>query len=281
MKIIRSLKDMQAWALHKRSRGFSIGFVPTMGALHIGHQSLVEQSRGDNHYTVVSIFVNPLQFGPQEDLKKYPRTETKDCALLERVGVDVVFIPSADDMYPEGFQTQIHLPALTYLWEGAIRPGHFPGVATVVAKLFQIVQPTHAYFGRKDFQQLRVIQEMVKDLSIPVQIVPCQTIREADGLAFSSRNRYLNAKEREEAVKIHQALYLGRELIQQRIMTDGARLTKRLNQVLKTIPKSQVDYIAAVDPETLVPMAKIKTPVLLIAAVKIGKTRLIDNLLIS
>jgi len=184
-------------------------------------------------------------------------------------------------MYPAGFQTAIRVSALAAHWEGAARPGHFDGVATVVAKLFAIVQPTRAYFGQKDAQQLRLIQRMVYDLSIPVDVIPCATVREADGLAFSSRNRYLSATERDEAVKIHQALYLGRELIEEKIMTEAPRLVKRLTQVLTTIPKGKIDYIAAVDPNTLEPMTKIKRPVLLMAAVYVGKTRLIDNLFVQ
>ena len=280
MKIIRSVADMQAYALHKRQKKFRIGCVPTMGALHAGHLALVDHSRTQNEVTVVSIFVNPLQFGPREDLKRYPRTEARDLRLLRKEFADVVFIPEARDMYDAAFSTRVQLRgSLTELWEGAVRPGHFDGVATVVAKLFSIAQPARAYFGQKDYQQLRIIQRMVQDLNLPVEIIPCQTLREADGLAMSSRNRYLSSKEREEAVKLHQALYLGRELIEQKVMKNPAQLVRRLTQILSTIPKSKVDYVAVADPITLEPQKTIRRPVWLAAAVRIGKTRLIDNVL--
>ena len=183
-------------------------------------------------------------------------------------------------MYPEGFTTQVHVSSFDGILEGKIRPGHFQGVATVVAKLLNIVMPTRAYFGDKDFQQIRVIDRLVQDLGIPVRLVACATIREKDGLACSSRNRYLSAREREEAVKIYQALFLGRELVSEKIMTKSEQLIKRLNQVFSKIPNSKVDYVAVVDPDTLVPMTKIRRPALLAAAVRIGKTRLIDNIII-
>jgi pantoate--beta-alanine ligase len=251
-----------------------------MGALHQGHAALVRRARRENDAVVVSIFVNPLQFGPKEDFKKYPRSLSKDYQLLKKEHVDVGFVPSAQAMYPQGGTTQIRVNALDGLLEGHIRPGHFQGVATVVAKLFSIVQPTRAYFGEKDYQQVRVIERMVTDLNWPVHVVACPTVREPDGLASSSRNRYLSPREREEAVKIYQALFLGRELISEKIMKKPAQLIKRLNQIFSIIPKCKVDYIALVDPMTLEPMKKIVRPALLAAAVRIGKTRLIDNIVI-
>jgi pantoate--beta-alanine ligase len=278
MKIIRSVADMQAYALHKRQKNISIGFVPTMGALHAGHLSLVSQSQAKNDVTVVSIFVNPLQFGPKEDLKRYPRTEARDLQALRKEFVNVVFIPKATAMYDATFSTHVHIKgSLGSLWDGAARPGHFDGVATVVAKLFSIVQPSRAYFGEKDFQQLRIIQRLAHDLNLPIEIVPCKTLREPDGLAMSSRNRYLTPKEREEAVKLHQALYLGQELISQKIMKNPEQLIHRLTQILLGIPKAKVDYVAVADPITLEPQKKIQRPVWLAVAVRIGKTRLIDN----
>jgi pantoate--beta-alanine ligase len=282
MIIIRSISEMQAYALRKRRQGLSIGFIPTLGALHEGHLSLLSQARAKNDLTVVSIFVNPLQFGPKEDFKRYPRTEKKDLNLLKAAPTDVVFIPTPQDMYGDSFSTHVRLEgALTTFWEGASRPGHFDGVATVVAKLFSIVQPTRAYFGKKDYQQLRVIQRMTEDLNFPVQIVSCRTLREADGLAMSSRNRYLSSKEREEAVKLYQSLYLGRELIEQAAMKKSQQIIGRLTQVLSSIPKSRIDYIAVADPLTLEPQKVVRRPVWLAVAVRIGTTRLIDNVVVA
>ncbi len=281
MKVIRSIPEMRSLALRWQQQGHSIGFVPTMGALHEGHQALVQRARRENDFVVVSIFVNPLQFGPKEDFERYPRTGAADQKILKKANVDIVFMPSAHDMYPERFTTLIDVPALSQVLCGPFRPGHFRGVATVVAKLFEIVRPTRAYFGQKDYQQVRIISRMVEDLQMPVRIVACPTVREADGLARSSRNRYLSRKEREEAVKLYQALYLGRELVDRRIMTQSDRLIHRLRGVLGTIPKGRIDYVAVADPITLEPMKSIKLPALLAAAVWIGKTRLIDNILIS
>lgn len=281
MKIFKTVAEMQAWSLKTLRRGASIGFVPTMGALHTGHLSLVSRSVRENDVTVVSIFVNPLQFGPKEDFKKYPRTVSRDLALLKKARVDVVFLPSTDEMYAASPATTISVPALDSLLEGASRPGHFTGVATVVAKLFHITQATRAYFGLKDYQQVRVIQTMVQDLNLPIHIVGCPTWREPDGLAGSSRNRYLSKAERQEAVKLYQALFLGRELVSEKIMTQTSPLRNRLLQIFKRIPRCRVDYIQVVDPVTLQPLKRIRRPALLMAAVWIGKTRLIDNLIIS
>jgi len=281
MKIIHSLSEMKV-AIHKLKQSkASIGFVPTMGALHEGHQSLVRHARGENDQVVVSLFVNPLQFGPKEDFKRYPRTPKQDLALLQKERVDIVFMPSAAQMFPADASTFVDVPAFDQALCAPLRPGHFRGVATVVAKLFEIVQPSRAYFGQKDYQQCRVIDRMVKDLQMPVRVVICPTVREPDGLACSSRNRYLSAKERDEAIKLYQALYLGRELIEQKIMLDSVRLAKRLKQILSQIPKSRIDYISVVDPMTLAPMKRIHRPALLAIALWIGKTRLIDNVVIS
>ncbi len=273
-------KLMQGKPAYRTGR-HSIGFVPTMGVLHEGHRSLIRRARRENDHVVVSLFVNPLQFGPKEDFKRYPRTLKQDLTLLKQEHVDIVFNPSASELFPPGFSTAVEVPAYEKTLCGPFRPGHFRGVATVVAKLFEIVRPIRAYFGEKDYQQCRVIAQMVQDLQIPVRIVACSTVREPDGLAVSSRNRYLSKKEREEAVQLYQALYLGRELIEQKIMLDSQRLEKRLKQILSQIPRSGVDYISVVDPVTLAPMKRIHRPAVLAAAIWIGKTRLIDNVVIS
>lgn len=280
MKVIRSIGEMQAHALRLQTQGQSIGFVPTMGALHQGHEALVRRARDENDCVVVSIFVNPIQFGPKEDFKKYPRTLPKDEQLLKKGKADILFLPGAHEMYPENFSTFIEVPALTQTLCAPFRPGHFRGVATVVAKLFEIVRPARAYFGEKDYQQIRVIGRMIEDLNIPVRLIACPTVREKDGLAVSSRNRYLSLAEREEAVKLYQSLYLGRELVEQKIMRDSRKLVTRLKQVLSSIPRGRIDYISVVDPVTLEPMTKIRRPALLAAALWIGKTRLIDNVVI-
>ncbi len=282
MKVIHRISDMQSWSHKKRVQNAQVGFVPTMGALHSGHLALVRRAAHECDEVVVSIFVNPLQFGPKEDYRRYPRTLSRDLALLKKEAVDVVFVPSEREMYPHGATSAtVSVRGLSDRLEGAFRPGHFTGVSTIVAKLFNIVAPTRAYFGEKDYQQLRVIAQMAQDLNLPVMVVACPTVRERDGLAMSSRNRFLSRSERDEAVKIYQALYLGRELIGQKIMTRTKHVVARLMQVLKTIPHGKVDYLEVVDPVTLAPMDRIKRPALLAAAVRLGKTRLIDNIVIS
>ena len=281
MKIITTLHEMQMYARGIQLAGKTCGFVPTMGALHEGHRSLIQRAREENDEVVVSIFVNPLQFGPNEDLKRYPRTKESDLAMLKAEQVNVAFMPSAGEMYPAGFMTQVSVPTLENKLCGPFRPGHFRGVATVVAKLFELTLPTRAYFGEKDYQQVRVIHQMVQDLRFPLRVVACPTMREKDGLACSSRNRYLSKKEREEAVKLYQSLFLGRELIEQRIMSEAAPLVKRLKGVIATIPRVKIDYVEVVDPTTLEPMKKIIRPAVIAAAIWIGKTRLIDNVVVS
>src|SRR4029077_9469581 len=272
MKILHSIADMKTTALKLKHGKKSVGFVPTMGALHEGHRTLIQRARHENDHVVVSLFVNPLQFGPKEDFKRYPRNLKQDLRVLKEEKVDTVFVPSVSEMYPEGFSTSVDVSGLTATLCGPFRPGHFRGVATVVAKLFQIVQPSRAYFGEKDYQQIRVIHRMVQDLQMPLRGVDCTMLREPDGLAYSSRNRLLSSREREEAVKLYQALYLGRELVEQRIMTDSHQLEKRLRVILSRIPKSRIDYISVVDPMSLAPMRKIHRPALLAAALWIGKT---------
>ena len=280
MKVIRSVSEMQLFGLRMKKQGQSVGFVPTMGALHEGHLSLVRKARNENDVVVVSIFVNPTQFGPKEDFARYPRTFARDQQMIEKQHVDVLFAPPVQEMFPEGEAAWIDVQGFEDTLCAPFRPGHFTGVATAVAKLFNIVLPSHAYFGEKDYQQLRVIERMVKSLHFPVRVVAVRTVRETDGLAASSRNRYLSAKEREEAVKLYQMLFLGRELIAEKIMLDPKQLKARLMRVLSTIPKVKVDYIEAVDPVTLVPMKRIQRPAILAAAIWLGKTRLLDNIFI-
>lgn len=280
MKIIKSVSEMQSSSHRLRMKNELLGFVPTMGALHEGHLSLVRRARAESDAVAVSIYVNPMQFGPKEDFKRYPRTLSSDLNLLKKEGVDVVFLPNDREMYPAGYSTVIDVPSVSVGFEGKSRPGHFKGVATVVAKLFQIVQPGRAYFGEKDFQQVRLISRMTQDLNMPITIVACATLRERDGLALSSRNRYLSKRDRQEAVKLYQSLYLGRELVSQNIMNRRDAIVKRLSQVLKTIPGGRIDYLDVVNPVTLESMDRIQRPALLLGAVWVGKTRLIDNLVI-
>jgi pantoate--beta-alanine ligase len=253
-----------------------VGLVPTMGALHEGHLSLVRQAALDCVSVVVSLFVNPTQFSPSEDLTSYPRDLEHDLRLLEPLGVDLVWIPTAEIMYPNDYQTWVQVEALTRTLEGAVRPGHFRGVTTVVTKLFNGVQPSRAYFGQKDAQQAAVIRQMTRDLNFPVEIVVCQTVREADGLAMSSRNAYLNTKERQAATILFRALNAARKAYEQ-----GERQAEKLRgimqQVLGSEPLAQVQYVSCTDYDTLQELERVTGKTLLSLAVMIGKTRLIDN----
>lgn len=258
----------------------SWGFVPTMGYLHAGHLALVERAIAENERTAVSIYVNPTQFGPREDFSSYPRALTQDMALLENAGVDLVFTPSDSVMYPVGFQTAVAVPELSMLLEGASRPGHFAGVATVVAKLFNIVQPTRAYFGQKDAQQSVVLGRMVTDLNFPVDLIVCPTVREHDGLAMSSRNAYLFLAERTAAVVLYQALTAAKEalLAGQR---DGPALRQLIEKRVAAEPLARLDYAAVVHPHTLTELTVVEESALLLLAVFMGRTRLIDNMLVE
>ncbi len=264
-----------------RSERKTIGFVPTMGALHEGHLSLVRRSIGENDVTVVSIFVNPTQFGPKEDFKQYPRDEKGDLNKLSTLNVDTVFIPDALEMYPEGFQTFIDIGSIGNVLCGASRRGHFNGVATVVAKLFNIVMPDKAYFGQKDFQQTVVIKKMVKELNFDIDIIVCPTVREADGLAMSSRNNYLDQEEKKAATVLYKALQKGLALIENGI-DNASSVRKEIEAVIKSELLVQIEYIEIVDPQTLQGgMARIKKSAAICLAVKIGTTRLIDNLIVD
>jgi pantoate--beta-alanine ligase len=260
----------------ERARGRSVGFVPTMGYLHDGHASLMAQARADNDVVVVSIFVNPLQFAPTEDLENYPRDLHRDVALTERLGADLLFVPEAEEMYPEPMHTSVQVDELSSTLEGATRPGHFAGVATVVAKLFNVVGRCRAYFGEKDFQQLAVIRRMGLDLSFPVEVVGCPTVRELDGLAMSSRNTYLTPDERAAAPVVHRALQAGRAAILAG-ERDAAAVRDLMAAIVEAEPLSRLDYVAAVDADSFQVPEPLAGNLRLLAAVRFGRARLIDN----
>src|SRR5262245_4785188 len=259
----------------------TVALVPTMGYLHEGHLSLVDAARQEGaEFVVVSVFVNPRQFGPNEDFALYPRDEGRDRALLESCAVDLLFLPRVEEMYPPGGATTVTLSGVAKPLEGERRPGHFDGVATVVLKLFNIVQPDLAVFGRKDAQQCAVIERMVRDLDVPVQLIFSGTVRQHDGLALSSRNRYLTAEERQRAPALHRALRAGEEAIRHGIH-DVASIESLMQKMIAETPGIEVDYLVVVDPETFLPPADFKRQVLLAGAVRIGATRLIDNVRIA
>lgn len=278
-RLIKSVPQMKMFSLAARKKDRSIGFVPTMGYLHEGHLSLVREAKKKNGVVVVSIFVNPTQFGPKEDLKKYPRDLKRDLKMLSKLGVDAVFYPDAKEMYPEGLKTYVEVDGLSDKLCGAYRPGHFRGVATVVAKLFNIVCPDDAYFGQKDFQQLVIIRRMVKDLNMDVNVVAMPTVREADGLAMSSRNSYLSKEERQKASIIIKALKLARQLIKSGVR-DASKVKSAVSKLIRTKAGVRIDYIEVADPETLEGKKIIKGRTLIAVAARVGTTRLIDNILI-
>lgn len=283
MEIIRTPRIMQDTCRTHIIKGKTIGLVPTMGALHDGHLSLIRRCRGENDISAASIFVNPIQFGPAEDLDKYPRSIDEDINKLREHELDILFLPDNSLMYPEGFSTRVELQGLSDKMCGAFRPGHFSGAATVVAKLFNIAAPTTMYFGQKDFQQTVVIKRMARDLNFAVGIVICPTIREADGLAMSSRNRYLSIEERASATVLFRAMTLVSEGLQAR-RTSVSELKETLNNELREESLiSSVDYASVYDPETLEEVEETGQlkEVLIAVAVRMGKTRLIDNLLVN
>ncbi len=280
MKIIRSLAAMVAWREQLRREGVQIGFVPTMGALHDGHRALIRAARLRCDALVVSIFVNPTQFGPQEDLAKYPRPIARDRAMCRQEDVDVCFEPTAEAMYPSGFQTTVALPTIARRWEGEVRPHHFSGVATVVTKLFGMVRPQVAFFGQKDFQQSALIRQLVNDLNLGVEIIVHPTVRETDGLAMSSRNVYLSPEERGRATTLYKSLEAGAEAIRSG-MTDAKVIQNVMVRVVKKEPAVAIDYLAVCDPHTLEPLSAVTSRAVLLGAVRLGSVRLIDNLVIS
>jgi pantoate--beta-alanine ligase len=273
MRIESSVAGMRA---ARQAITGSLGLVPTMGALHEGHLSLVRMAKASCEHVAATIFVNPTQFGPNEDFSKYPRTFEKDCALLEREGVDLVFAPGPEEMYPAGSTTRIHVGPLADRLDGASRPGHFIGVATIVAKLFHIVAPDKAFFGQKDAAQVAVLRQMVRDLDLGVELIVGPIVREPDGLAMSSRNRYLSEDERRQALVLSRSLaaavadYEGGE-------RDAGRLLERSRAIMVTEPAVRLDYLEIVDPATLLPVEQAGTGTLLAVAAYVGSTRLIDN----
>ncbi len=276
MKTTDNLTELRA--LRASMKG-AFGLIPTMGALHAGHASLVQQARAECRHVGASIFVNPSQFSAGEDFGKYPRTLEKDLALLESLGVDVVYFPTADSVYPPGYQTWIDVAVVSDRLEGECRPGHFRGVATVVAKLFNSFQPDKAYFGQKDAQQVAVLKRMVRDLDFPVEIVVCPTVRESDGLALSSRNAYLNAGERKAAIVLHRALSAARSSYESGERNADA-VRERMRAVLRSEPLAKEQYVSVADPETLIELDTISERALFSMAVRIGNTRLIDNFIV-
>jgi pantoate--beta-alanine ligase len=277
--IVTTIAEVRAAVAGARRRGLTVGFVPTMGALHEGHASLIRAARRDSGFVVVSIFVNPTQFGPNEDFARYPRTPEADQKVCADAGADLIFAPSAAEMYPEHSVTFVEVAELQDVLCGASRPGHFRGVCTIVLKLFNIVQPDAAHFGAKDFQQARIIRQMVRDLNVPVEVKVEPTVREPDGLAKSSRNRYLTPEQRAAAPGIHRAL----QAIRTRALAgevDAARLESALHAELAAIPGARVDYARILDADSLRPLARLDRPAVAAVAVFLGDTRLIDNLTI-
>jgi len=264
----------------RRQLSEPVGFVPTMGYFHEGHLSLVRQARKENPTVVVSIFVNPTQFGPGEDFQDYPRDLNRDLELLEREKVDIVFVPSEEEMYPRDFSSWVDVEKVTERLEGASRPGHFRGVATVCAKLFNIIQPTRAYFGRKDAQQAVVIKKMVADLNMNLEIIVVPTVRESNRLAMSSRNTYLNPEERQAATVLFKALSLARELWQGG-EKDADKIRHQMTSLIHKEPLAKIDYVSIADANTLEELKKIDRPAIVFLAVRIGKTRLIDNVILG
>ena len=264
-----------------RKAGQSVGLVPTMGALHAGHASLVARSAAENDRTVVSVFVNPTQFGPKEDFSKYPRQLRADMKLCGKAGADVVFAPSVEEVYPDGPGTYVEVIGLTQGLCGASRPGHFRGVTTVCAKLFGMVQPDRAYFGQKDYQQLQVIRRMVRDLNMALTIVPCPTVRLTDGLAMSSRNKYLDKNQRKQATVLFRALTEARRLVEREGVTRVATLVRAMKKIISEAPEARVDYAAVVHPESLAPLRVVTDQAQIALAVFVGKTRLIDNMRVA
>ncbi|MGL4553521.1 MAG: pantoate--beta-alanine ligase [Gemmataceae bacterium] len=279
MEVVKTAEELRRAVREARREGKSVGFVPTMGALHAGHRSLIDASRSRDGFVVVSVFVNPTQFGPNEDLSRYPRPFDADVALCRAAGVDLIFHPEPAAVYPADFRTYVEVTGLQDVLEGASRPGHFRGVATVVLKLFNLVQPDRAYFGQKDAQQVRVLQQMVQDLAVPVDVVVCPTDREPDGLARSSRNVYLDPVQRAEAVALSRALRRAEALFRGG-ERDAGVLRAAMADEVTSAAGAALDYAAVVDARTLLPVEEVGGPALAALAVRFGATRLIDNLIL-
>lgn len=280
MQIATTIKEVRTQVKAWKKDGCSVGLVPTMGYLHEGHGSLISRARTENDKVVVSIFVNPMQFGPGEDLESYPRDLDKDSAYCESLGADLIFHPQPSEMYTEGFCSYVDMSVLTEELCGLSRPVHFRGVCTVVNKLFNIVQPNRAYFGQKDAQQLAVITRMVEDLNMDLEIIGCPIIREEDGLAKSSRNTYLSAEERQAALVLSRAVNYGKELVAAG-ETDARQLVAKMKALIEKEPMARIDYVKAVDGLTMQQIDRVQRPMLVALAVYIGKTRLIDNFIVA
>jgi pantoate--beta-alanine ligase len=281
MKIAKTIKSVRTAIKAARKKGRTIGFVPTMGALHEGHISLIERSAKHGDFVVVSIFVNPTQFGPKEDLTKYPRPLRDDLRICKKSGADVVFVPSAKEMYQQEELAWVSVDKISKSLCGRFRPGHFRGVATVCAKLFNIMGPDITYFGQKDAQQLAVIKRMVSDLNMPLKIIGCPTVREADGLAMSSRNRYLSPHQRKDATCIYQSLKIAREMIEAGRLNPKTIIDKMRRVIMAAKSLNGIDYISIVDAETFQDVNRIRGRVLIAVAARFGTTRLIDNLTVD
>lgn len=281
MKIVKSISQLRTIITNKKKASQTIGYVPTMGYLHDGHLSLMENARKDNDVVVISIFVNPTQFGPEEDLESYPRDLKRDAVLAESKGVDIIFTPSVEEMYSDDYSTYVEVTGeMTNKLCGASRDGHFRGVTSVVSKLFNIVTPDKAYFGQKDYQQLAVIKKMVKDLNFNIEIIGCPIVREADGLAMSSRNTYLSEKERQDALILNRSLKEAEAMI-----ISGERNPLKIKEYIieriKIVDYAEIDYVEVVDAQTLASLEEIASDVLIALAVKVGKPRLIDNIVVE
>ncbi len=279
LQIAESVEDVRAAVSFAKRHGQSVGFVPTMGALHAGHGSLIERARSECGFVVASIFVNPTQFGPNEDFNRYPRPRERDLELCREAGADLVFYPSVETMYPPGYRTYVEVSGLSEILEGAVRPGHFRGVATVVTKLFLIVLADKAYFGQKDYQQQTLIRVMTRELNLPTEIVTCETIRDADGLAMSSRNAYLSSAERSAGLCLSQALRLAESLLHQG-ERDVCKLEEAMRSQVETTPGAKLDYAVIVHPETLSALTAVEPIMVALIAARFGTTRLIDNLVL-
>jgi pantoate--beta-alanine ligase len=280
IKVCDDAQKMRDIVTSLRAQGRKIGFVPTMGALHAGHLSLVEASRLETDITIVSIFVNPKQFSDPKDLERYPRTLFMDMALLSPLGVKVIFAPKQDEVYPPGYSTSVEVSGVTDRWEGEFRPGHFAGVATVVLKLFNIVQPDIAFFGQKDYQQTLVVQRMVRDLNAPVQIKICSTVRERDGLAMSSRNALLTPDDRQQGLVLSRSLKLGSEIFAAG-ERDAAKIRQRMLALFKETSGVTVEYLAIVDPDHMREVSHAQADSVAIIAARVGSVRLIDNCILG
>lgn len=280
MRVIEKISDLKAIIRSQKSSGKTIGFIPTMGFLHQGHMSLVKASKDDNDFTIMSIFVNPTQFGPNEDFDKYPRDMARDTKLAEAAGVDVIFAPLKDEMYPAGYKTYVDVVDITNALCGKSRPGHFKGVTTVVTKLFNIVEPDKAYFGQKDAQQVIVLKKMVRDLNMNLEIVTCPIVRESDGLAMSSRNTYLTSEQRNGALVLSKSLFEAEQMIKDG-ERDVAKLIGHISEKISAISFAEIDYVEVTDIINLEKVDTINGKVLIALAVRFGNTRLIDNVIVE